>query len=260
MQRRIEREIRKQKRRKTAFEAAGLTEDATAANIKLRRLNQKYKEFSKAAGLPEQRDRIKVLYTQKEQVENSLKHDILKENGHYLHQITEESIQNVSLVKPNDFSKTQAQKLQDAHKTLLQDLMKKPIGTEGCFLYSSDMSKRISYAVGEDDGQSVSIPRFSVPHIAIHNHPDNNLFSVTDLTTFILNEQMECITAVGNSGNVFLLKKTGKYDGFMFWKILDDALPELDEMVKQKDIDGYIDIIRRILLRGDEYGVEFIEG
>lgn len=60
MQRRIEREIRKQKRRKTAFEAAGLNEDATAANIKLRRLNQKYKEFSKAAGLPEQRDRIKA--------------------------------------------------------------------------------------------------------------------------------------------------------------------------------------------------------
>lgn len=61
-QRSIERSIRKQKRLKTAYEAAGLKEDATAANIKLRRLNQKYKEFSKAAGLPEQMDRIKVLY------------------------------------------------------------------------------------------------------------------------------------------------------------------------------------------------------
>lgn len=59
----IERSIRKQKRLKAAYEAAGLTEDATAANIKLRRLNQKYKEFSEAAGLPEQRDRLKVLYT-----------------------------------------------------------------------------------------------------------------------------------------------------------------------------------------------------
>lgn len=64
MQRRIERSIRKQKRLKTAYEAAGLKEDATAANIKLRRLNQKYKEFSKAAGLPEQMDRIKA-YTPK---------------------------------------------------------------------------------------------------------------------------------------------------------------------------------------------------
>lgn len=62
MQRRIERTIRKQKRLKNAYEAAGLTGDATTANIKLRRLNAKYKEFSKAAGLPEQRERQNVLY------------------------------------------------------------------------------------------------------------------------------------------------------------------------------------------------------
>lgn len=61
-QRQIERTIRKLKRRKVAFEAAGLTEEAQAANIRLRRLNQKYKAFSKAAGLPEQRERMKVLY------------------------------------------------------------------------------------------------------------------------------------------------------------------------------------------------------
>lgn len=61
-QRSIERSIRKQKRLKMAYEAAGLKEDAASANIKLRRLNEKYKEFSKAAGLPEQRDRIKALY------------------------------------------------------------------------------------------------------------------------------------------------------------------------------------------------------
>lgn len=61
-QRQIERTIRKLKRRKAAFEAAGLTEDAQAANIRLRRLNKEYREFSKAAGLPEQRERMKVQY------------------------------------------------------------------------------------------------------------------------------------------------------------------------------------------------------
>lgn len=61
-QRKIERTIRKQKRLKNAYEAAGLTKDAATANIKLRRLNAKYKEFSKAAGLPEQKERLKVLY------------------------------------------------------------------------------------------------------------------------------------------------------------------------------------------------------
>lgn len=62
MQRRVERQIRAQKRLKNAYKAAGLTDDATAANAKLRRLNAKYRGFSKAAGLPEQPERLKVLY------------------------------------------------------------------------------------------------------------------------------------------------------------------------------------------------------
>lgn len=63
MQRRIEREIRKLKRRKAAFEAAGQKEDALAAGSRLQILNKKYREFSKAAGLPEQRERMRAIYT-----------------------------------------------------------------------------------------------------------------------------------------------------------------------------------------------------
>lgn len=59
-QRRIEAEIRKWKRRQAG---AVTDDDKAAAKTRLRRLNKKYREFSKAAGLPEQRDRLKVLYT-----------------------------------------------------------------------------------------------------------------------------------------------------------------------------------------------------
>lgn len=62
MQRRLERTIKAQKELKNAYKSAGLNEDAQTANIKLRRLNTKYREFSKAAGLPEQRERTKVTY------------------------------------------------------------------------------------------------------------------------------------------------------------------------------------------------------
>ena len=62
MQRRVERTIRKLKREKAAYRTAGLTEDAMALNTRLRRLSTKYKAFSEAAGLPEQRERMKVLY------------------------------------------------------------------------------------------------------------------------------------------------------------------------------------------------------
>ena len=63
MQRRIERQIRAQKRLAAGLKVSGQNEEYTAANAKLRRLNAKYKEFSKAAGLPLQQERIKVLYT-----------------------------------------------------------------------------------------------------------------------------------------------------------------------------------------------------
>lgn len=60
-QREIERTLRALKRKKAAYEAAGLTEDADAVNTRIRRLNAKYKAFSKAAGFPEQRERTRVL-------------------------------------------------------------------------------------------------------------------------------------------------------------------------------------------------------
>ena len=62
MQRRVERTIRKLKREKAAYKAAGLTGDAMALNTRLHRLSTKYKAFSEAAGLPEQWARTKVQY------------------------------------------------------------------------------------------------------------------------------------------------------------------------------------------------------
>lgn len=61
-QRQIERTIRKLKREQMAFKAAGLTDDYQAVTARIRRLNVEYKAFSEAAGLPEQRERMKVLY------------------------------------------------------------------------------------------------------------------------------------------------------------------------------------------------------
>lgn len=61
-QRSIERTIRKLKREETAYNAAGLRDKELAVSIRIKRLNAKYKAFSRAAGLPEQRERMKVLY------------------------------------------------------------------------------------------------------------------------------------------------------------------------------------------------------
>ena len=62
MQRKTERTIRKLKRKEASYNAAGLENDERAVNICIQSLNRQYKAFSKAAGLPEQRERMKLLY------------------------------------------------------------------------------------------------------------------------------------------------------------------------------------------------------
>lgn len=61
-QRQIERTVRKLKREQTAYKAAGLTEEYQAVTARIRRLNAEYKAFSEAAGLPMQKERMKVEY------------------------------------------------------------------------------------------------------------------------------------------------------------------------------------------------------
>lgn len=59
-QRKVERSIRRQKGRILVDEAAGDAEKLTADRIRLQRLNQEYARFSKATGLPTQRERAMV--------------------------------------------------------------------------------------------------------------------------------------------------------------------------------------------------------
>lgn len=62
-QREIESTVRKLKRKQAAYKAAGLAEKEQAVSTKIRRLNSEYKAFSKAAGLRERTERMKVVYT-----------------------------------------------------------------------------------------------------------------------------------------------------------------------------------------------------
>lgn len=62
MQRRVERQIIKQKRLVTAYKASGQMDEYRATKVKLARLNSKYKAFSEAAKLPLQWERTRVLY------------------------------------------------------------------------------------------------------------------------------------------------------------------------------------------------------
>lgn len=59
-QRQLETAMRTQKRKMNGYEAAGDKEAYTVARAKYRALSAKYKAFSKAADLPEQRERLRI--------------------------------------------------------------------------------------------------------------------------------------------------------------------------------------------------------
>lgn len=61
-QREIERTVRKLTRQQTAAKALGDDDEAAAAGAVIRRLKTKYNAFSKAAELPTQEERMKVIY------------------------------------------------------------------------------------------------------------------------------------------------------------------------------------------------------
>ena len=129
-QRQIERTVRKLKREQAAYKASGLEEDAQAVTARIRRLNKEYKAFSKAAGLPEQTERMKVRYELENTIEKPAKRDTIEKTsggGSSVHTvgridiekykvvadkiqtdeviITDERIEHIRERHPNDFER-----------------------------------------------------------------------------------------------------------------------------------------------------------
>lgn len=258
-QRQIERTVRKLKRRKVAFEAAGLKEDAQATNIRLRRLSKEYSEFSKAAGLPEQRERMKVSYVDDastkraaEILEKRTKSGILNDNGYKGIPITDEAVRRVPSVRPEGWTEEQAAKLQEAHRELLRAVMDKPVGTEAGAIYSPDM-RLIAREIGRD--HQILIPQYSERHVFIHNHPSGLTFSMSDLENFGKRFDLELMTAVGNDGTAYFLQKIEKYSPVSFSRAL---LMEQIKLKKLQTPQEYADEINRFLEEAEQYGIRFI--
>lgn len=265
-QRMIERTIRKQRCLKTAYEAAGLSDQAQAANIKLRRLKEEYRKFSKAAGLPEQRERMRVLYPDgvssagkvPKPLEKRVDSDIMNEKGYGGISITEEAVQRVPQVRPDGWSAEQAERLQEAHRDLLLKVKDSPVGTEAGAVYSPDL-RLIERKVGDAAAQQIVMPRCQKPHIFIHNHPSGKIFSHTDIVPFAMNENMQAITAVGNSGNVYMLVKTDAYDGFRFLQAYNAVLKQLMDAINESNIGKYMAVMEEFLEGVEAYGAQFIK-
>ena len=200
----------------------------------------------------------KAKYQEANRLAKSGKSDILGDTKLAGIPITEEAIQRGPLVRPSGWSQDQAVRLQEAHRDLLRTVQSRPVGTEAGAVYGEDMTL-IAKGVGKDAEQGVRLPHCTEPYISIHNHPSGEIFSVRDLDSFFYNTDMIGMTVVGNQGNVYAVLKSSQYDGFKFGMKYRKITDKLEEVIKRQDIDGYISMIRGLLMEASDYGLEFIE-
>lgn len=124
-------------------------------------------------------------------------------------EITDDTIAKVPFVKIFD-DETKDKAYQKANSELLTEAKKYPVGTEVSIVYDKDMKpiENHGYVVGKIGGGEVHIDNPDVPYHAFHNHPTDNNLSIDDLVGLTKRNNMLSITAVGNGGKVYCVKKT----------------------------------------------------
>ncbi len=197
-------------------------------------------------------------YRQQNRLDNPGKRDILEDTRYKAIPVTDEAIQRVPKLRPQGWSTEQAERLQEAHRELLRAVKDKPVGTEAGAIYTPDM-RLIERRIGEDAAQTLSLPRCTVPHISIHSHPSGEIFSARDLESFFYNEEMNGMAVVGNSGKVYIILKSVKYDGFQFGAAFFDMSNQLKSAIREHDPDKYINTIEEFVKGASRYGAYFVE-
>ncbi len=212
----------------------------------------------KAAG-DERYKEWKRSYRRQNRLDNPGNRDILEDTRYKAIPVTDEAIQRVPQIRPQGWTTEQAERLQEAHRDLLRAVQSKPVGTEAGRIYRPDMSPISQLITGETGRHQVSLPSCEVPHIIIHSHPDGQVFSGTDIRKFISSSSMEMMTAVGNNGTLYIIRKTSDYDGFQAYRQYLELETILQKAVSEGNMDDYICAIADFVTGGNVYGLEFIK-
>lgn len=265
MQRALERRVRKYKRRYLAETAAGVDAGQSAAKLKAAR--QQLSAFLEETGERLDGARAEVPgFGQREAkqadaaasaLQSAQNNATLKEISLGYKEITIQSIQHIQPFACETLDAAGSRALANAHKKLLLEARKVPLGIEKARCYGLDMQPLGGYFTGEQEG-GVHIPNFSTPHIAIHNHPSGMTFSPEDILGFASRNSMRMLTIVGNDGNVYALEKTAATDSVLFKKdslALHDATKEPSLTSQSK-----INLVSNFLEEIAQYGVNYYAG
>lgn len=241
--------------------------DIQIAEALYRKTSHEYVQFSKAMGLPQQRQRVQLKNLADNNVKSLTsvgKSGIIKnrKSGVFVktkyfdgelqyYAITDERKNSIKPVAIESLSAENNSKLTNACKDLLTYMQNEPLGKEGLIAFNMSMGEIDRYkAVGTN--AQVKLKKFSEDCIVIHNHPDGLIFSESDVSRFIAHEEIKTLGAVGNNGSTYFIEKLKNFDVDNFNDYMYDVrikyFPKLEP-------EQHIKFIEEVLEGVDKYGI-----
>ena len=219
-QRALERRVRRYKRRYLAETAAGV--DASQSAAKLKAARQQLRAFLAETGGRLDGTRAEVPgFGQREAkqadaaasaLQSAQNNATLKEISLGYKEITIQSIQHIQPFACETLDAAGSRALANAHKKLLLEARKVPLGIEKARCYGLDMQPLGGYKESSEPGTSVKIKVPNVDCIVMHSHPSGLTFSPDDLDAFSKNKTIRILTAVGNDGSLYAIERTNNTD------------------------------------------------
>ena len=198
MRRDLERRVRKYQRRFLAEDAAGVDTGPTA--VKLKAARKALTAFVQDTDGKQDEGRTRL--------QSARNNAILKETSGSYKEITMQSIQNVQPFACETLDAAGSRALANAHKKLLMEARKVPLGVEKARCYGLDMQPLGGYYESDAPGKSVKIKVPGVDCIVMHTHPSGLTFSPQDLAVFANHTSIKLLTAVGNDGALYAVERT----------------------------------------------------
>lgn len=187
-------------------------------------------------------------------VENAPKHDILKDNEEENLPVTIQSIANVRVFDCKTLDTAGKQSLQIAHKKLLLEISKQPVGTEMARAFGLDMRPLSDTVAGAPGAESVKMPDFDKPYVLVHNHPSGLTFSPGDIRQFVKRPNLKLLTAVGNDGTVYCMEKTETFDSEALKRIYTHLKNDIHSLNSAESI---VECIREFMKEAAPYGLRY---
>lgn len=208
-QRRLEREIRKQKTTANMAKAAGDKQLVKDCNTRIKALKAKYNDLTGSVGLQKTEERMRVTKSLTNSAESSKIKEKIRDKK--ITKITDSTINKIPNVQSVIYSKDETNIINSQHKKLLKLSMQNG-NSEVAFLLNNKLEK-----IGEFIGNETEVDLGNSVYgkgknlFVMHNHPRNSGFSLSDIQTFLSVDNIKTISIVKNNGGVELITKGKTY-------------------------------------------------